>query len=375
MAARTSECSHNGAASQATPHTSLGESPLGIPAELLAWDAEEAFYRAYHNAADEGPTAREVLLARTDPALPYVSYACDPSTINAHLIEGDFFAEGRAVAVVKHPRCLPRFAHHHDFFEAAYVLQGGCRQRILDAELDLKPGDFCLIAPGVTHEVWADENDLVLNVLIRTSTFADLFLTSMQSGDKLGRFFVSGIYGTSTIPYALFATGDDTPIRTLILALWHEQQTTDCYAERMLTSLATILLGELMRRHGNAARMPTGVRSAACAGAEMLRVIVAQGGAVSLSEVAERVGYSVPATSKIIRALTGMTFSSFAENVRLTRAERLLLESGLSVANVAEATGYHNVETFTRAFKRTHSTAPGEWRRRNQIIGAATRPS
>lgn len=353
---------------------------MAIPADLEPvwrslrdWSTEEAFYRTWQSAAAEGSDAMWTLKRRIDPASPYLKSMQDPASLTSHLIEQGFFEGERSVSVVKHPRCLPRFAHHHDFFEGAYVLEGTCRQRILDIELDLTAGDFCLIAPGVTHDIWAGENDLIINILVRTSTFADLFLSSIGADDALGRFFASGIYGGGTVPYALFPTSNDYRIRDLVLQIVREHGEHDAYAERMLTSLATMLFTVLMRYHGATALIPAGTGSASHVGTEMLTHIVSCEGDIALSELADHFGYTAPAASKIIKALTGTTFMAFAESVRLARAKRLLRETGLSVAAVGKTVGYDNVETFSRAFKRTHRVSPGVWRaqqtmRRTNIV-------
>ena len=48
---------------------------------------------------------------------------------------------------------------------------------------------------------------------------------------------------------------------------------------------------------------------------------------------------------------------------RLMKARRLLLQSGLDMAEIAERCGYASVPSFTRRFKRTFGVGPGTYRR------------
>ena len=58
---------------------------------------------------------------------------------------------------------------------------------------------------------------------------------------------------------------------------------------------------------------------------------------------------------------TGETISDFLTKTRIKEAEKLIMETNLKMYEVAEKTGYQNVETFTRAFKRITGKSPGHF--------------
>jgi len=58
---------------------------------------------------------------------------------------------------------------------------------------------------------------------------------------------------------------------------------------------------------------------------------------------------------------TGETISNFLTRTRIREAEKLILETNLKMYEVAEKTGYLNVETFTRAFKRITGKNPSRF--------------
>ena len=327
---------------------------------LRVWNEDERFYRAYRAAQAAGPEAVDALIARADAGKDYVAFAQDPARIPTARTEDEFFPAARNVALVKHPRCLPLFSHTHAFFEALYVAEGSCAQTVLGAELELRAGDMCFIAPATAHRVDAGEQCLALNVLARTSTFADIFTNDLRGSDPLARFFLAGLYGAARTPYLLFRhTGEQ--VRCLVGALLAEQETADAYTDRALANLLSLLLVQLLRQEPDPERAApasaTGRRNAA-----LVDYLVRHSATATLADTAQRFGYTVPYCSRLVKELTGMPFSAFVTNVRMGRARNLLRTTALPVAAVGAAVGYDTPETFLRAFKRTQGTTPSAWR-------------
>ncbi|MDR0487323.1 MAG: response regulator [Treponema sp.] len=58
---------------------------------------------------------------------------------------------------------------------------------------------------------------------------------------------------------------------------------------------------------------------------------------------------------------TGETVSDFLTRTRIKQAEKLIMETNLKMYEIAEKTGYQNVETFIRAFKRITGKSPSRF--------------
>jgi AraC-like DNA-binding protein len=85
---------------------------------------------------------------------------------------------------------------------------------------------------------------------------------------------------------------------------------------------------------------------------------------LTVAELAARANVSVATLERRIRVNFGTTPRSFLAEIRLNEAARLLKESNLTIAEIADRAGYESPASFTRAFRRKQGLAPGEFRRR-----------
>ena len=82
---------------------------------------------------------------------------------------------------------------------------------------------------------------------------------------------------------------------------------------------------------------------------------------ISLQDIAAYNGISKNHLSFEFTHETGETISDFLTRTRIKEAEKLILETSLRMYEIAEKTGYLNVETFTRAFKRITGKSPSRF--------------
>ena len=81
-----------------------------------------------------------------------------------------------------------------------------------------------------------------------------------------------------------------------------------------------------------------------------------------LKSVTEHFNLSEKALQLAVRDATGMSFAEYLETRRLEMACRLLLQTDLSVAEVAEQSGFALYNTFYKSFKRHFDCSPNEYR-------------
>jgi len=68
--------------------------------------------------------------------------------------------------------------------------------------------------------------------------------------------------------------------------------------------------------------------------------------------------------SHVFSQYMGVTFTEYLTDVRMHHARTMLVESGRSIGEIADRTGYSDVYYFSKVFKRHHTMPPGMYRKR-----------
>jgi two-component system response regulator YesN len=82
---------------------------------------------------------------------------------------------------------------------------------------------------------------------------------------------------------------------------------------------------------------------------------------LNLADIAAYNGVSRNHLSFEFSRETGETISDSITRTRISEAKKLILQTSLKMYEIAEKTGYQNVETFTRAFKRITGKSPSHF--------------
>ncbi len=96
---------------------------------------------------------------------------------------------------------------------------------------------------------------------------------------------------------------------------------------------------------------------------EIERLIAEKNGNLSLTECADALGVHPTYIWKILKMERGKSFSDYIEEYKLDTAKRLLLESDLTVAEIAEQLNYTNAQNFIRFFSKSTGVTPGKFRK------------
>ncbi|MFL6109909.1 MAG: helix-turn-helix domain-containing protein [Catenulispora sp.] len=88
--------------------------------------------------------------------------------------------------------------------------------------------------------------------------------------------------------------------------------------------------------------------------------------ALSLGDIADSAIIGGPLFSRTFRSMTGTSPGRFLSVIRLFKAKHLLLQTPLSVADVARSVGYTSPGAFASRFTRSVGTSPGRYRFRSR---------
>lgn len=143
-----------------------------------------------------------------------------------------------------------------------------------------------------------------------------------------------------------------------VAGLWQEDH------RDMAQRLFAVVLEELIAG--------TCTRSPHLSGTQLHHVQVVEAAAAAMREspsetgdletLAARHGYSLAHFSRLFRAHIGCSPRAFLVACRLSRARDLLLNTAMTVSQIADALGYSSVYFFSRQFRQHVGVAPGRYR-------------
>jgi AraC family transcriptional regulator of arabinose operon len=84
----------------------------------------------------------------------------------------------------------------------------------------------------------------------------------------------------------------------------------------------------------------------------------------TVAEMAKMAGYSKPHFNRLFKAETGSSALNYVTRYRIHHASRLIMESSLTITEIAENLGFCDVYFFSRQFKKITGFPPGKFRRK-----------
>ncbi len=284
--------------------------------------------------------------------------------LDESLTEDELFLPRENVGIVEHARYLPPLLHDHVFFELAYCRDGSCIHFLDGNAHKLSKGDIVIIAPKHQHAISAftDEADII-NLQMRTSTFENYFFSVLSGKDVLSDFFTHALYSVDTNACITFRTGEDPMLLDISHQLQNEYNYQRKYRGRMLDSLISVFIIQLLREHEKDVVTDPNTHSPREDNLVlMLQYIQNNYSHLSLTELADFFGYSTRHVTRLLKEHTGKNFAEITKELRMKKAADLLTKQDMPISSIMEICGYSDMSTFYKAFKSYYNATPAEYR-------------
>ncbi len=99
---------------------------------------------------------------------------------------------------------------------------------------------------------------------------------------------------------------------------------------------------------------------------EIIALIEATGGDITLSECAEQLNYHTTYIWKVMKVEKNTTFTEYVAQYKVKAAKELLLTTSKTIAVIAKELNYTNAQNFIRFFNRMEGITPGKYRKKNK---------
>ncbi len=84
---------------------------------------------------------------------------------------------------------------------------------------------------------------------------------------------------------------------------------------------------------------------------------------LTLTMVADHMGFSTAYCSKYIKKKTNLNFLEYVNSIRLREAEEMLQTSDMGITDISYAAGFKSIQCFNRTFKKHRGMTPTEYRK------------
>lgn len=221
---------------------------------------------------------------------------------------------------------------------------------------NLATGDILLIGGCAIHDLPASEGK---RIIFQISWMPVLGLVGIQT--VLSRLQPCCKVTAAALPQIYDAVHQDLMD---ICDLYHENALT---SEAMIYAKAVDMISQI----GNSLQQTKGVsasRSRSRQHNEAMQSVCSYiqdhcGEDISLEQAADFAGFSRFYFARLFRDYTDQSFHQYLISKRILCAEELLVDSGLSITDVALQSGFSNNAAFCKAFRQARNMSPTEFRK------------
>lgn len=270
--------------------------------------------------------------------------------------------KGKLITLRPHTRFIDFPKHSHNYIELVYMCEGQTTHIINDEKILLNKGELLFLSQNATQQILkASENDICVNFIILPEFFDTTLSMLGEEENFLRDFFVDCLKSkNSSIPYLHFKVAEVLPIQNLLENLiWTlinkqinkrsiNKITMGLLILQLINHTDKIIIGKdnlhndiLMRTY------------------EFIDENYKDG---ELTELAQKLGYDLPFISRLIKELTGQTYTELVQTKRLNQATFLLKNTTLSIADIGYNIGYNNLSYFYKIFNKRFQMSPKEYR-------------
>ncbi len=252
-------------------------------------------------------------------------------------------------------------AHSHPFYEIYYLMSGDRRFYIDQDTYTLHKGDALLIQKENMHRstylLDKSHERYVINV-------TDQFLEPMF--EHFSKEMIMSCFSDS---YVSIPVSRREYVEDLLFKMECEYKMSDDFSVYLLRNHLYELLIFMLRCHRHQYESADQFIESDEIIQNVVKYICShyhQG--ISLEDVAKQANMSATYFSRKFKKMTGFGFKEYLSSVRLRSAETLLLESKLSITEIALRCGFNDSNYFGDAFKKSRGMSPHQYRKNKGII-------
>lgn len=255
--------------------------------------------------------------------------------------------------------------HQHPQAQLTLIVKGRGQLLVGDYVGRFEPGDVFLLAESIPHVFRSDAdyfkeeselkiagNTIFFDFKLIRNAFSEIvdFMDLVQLNEKItGCFKISG-HMREEVVSLIDKLGEFSSLIRLQHCI-HILSLLDFSSDELVTLTKIPLQRTMNERDGR--RMD-----------KVMRFILDNSTRpISLEEVAEQAFMSKEAFCRFFKLRTRRTFTQYVQQLRITEAKKLLLETDMSISQISFQVGFQTLSHFNKTFKGLTEMTPKDWRK------------
>lgn len=293
-----------------------------------------------------------------------------PTYIEEWLGEEIFFRTlEEEVCLLRNARYCPPFWHRLKFIKIVYVYSGSCVFYMDDKKIEMEKGSFCIVGPNVKQAVASfDDDDSVINLITRYSTFSESFFSLLMEQGAVSDFLWNMLYNQNENIALLYSGEVNLILQELVEEMYQENILGEEKSNLIMKSMLMLFFGEIFREHKNTLRILGNVKEKKVHYLPQILCYMRDHiSTATLPDLAAYMQLSEGYISRYIKKKTGHTFRDLLRDMRMSKAEKMLMNTDFSIDKILETVGYTDKSRFYRNFIVRVGMAPGKYRKQHTL--------
>lgn len=244
--------------------------------------------------------------------------------------------------------------HSHSWYELFFLESGKCEYSIGDSTWTCDPGAIVIVAPNVMHGTSYIGNAVSTRVNIE---FSEDYISLFKANRELDTSFnllLNGVYQLQPRECAIY--------KNCLKSLMEENATDDAFSPIMRASALIQIFTTVLRSSKSSSSEERIKHNNKVLSPALLYIEMNYNKKITLDMMAQMCHLTPSYFSAKFKAVCGCTFKEYLTNTRIIQAERLLLETDKSIAEIAFFCGFESSNYFGDAFKKKNSISPSQFR-------------
>ncbi|MGG1552253.1 helix-turn-helix domain-containing protein [Paenibacillus ferrarius] len=288
----------------------------------------------------------------------------EPNTVAAYAIDdytNEFLTEYPVHCEYRIQPLLQPTLHAHNGYEIYLVLEGTGSYVVGDRLLPLHAGSLTVIHPNVLHRPYHGNSPEFHRYVLALD---ESYLERLESLCPASGLSISSLLAAAhpDVSHYFLTPQQLLAIQGILAELAQHLAIRDPLYELTVLKNISALLLELLRLQTEAASHDVQRDAPQLIGDVLAYLIGHYQENIQTRELVQRFPVSRSQLFALFKETTGMTIGQFLTEYRLSQAKRLLIASGLTVTEVAAATGFGDISHFFHVFKKENGLTPKQYR-------------